>query len=140
MSQRVERLDREQGEKLDKLGERVDHETNAATTEIAARLDKLEKPPVTPPAPAAQPPKLGPNVSMEPTGSIGRSKQILRGYVVLGARNDIALIGGRYGELAVRAGDILPGAGRVERVERQGANWIVVTDQGLIAPAYAAPF
>ncbi len=55
-------------------------------------------------------------------------------------RNDIALIGGRYGELAVRAGDYLPGAGRVKRVERQGANWVVVTDQGLIASAYAAPY
>jgi arsenate reductase-like glutaredoxin family protein len=143
LSQRVEKLDREQGAKLDKLGERVDHESNAAAAEIAARLDKLEKSPAqpAPPAgPAAQPPKFGANVSMEPTASIDRSRQVLRGYVVLGAGNDIAVIGGRYGERAVRAGDYLPGAGRIERVERQGANWVVVTDQGLIAPAYAAPF
>ena len=143
LSQRVEKLDREQGAKLDKLGERVDHETNVRTAEIAARLDKLEKtpaPPPNPPAPAAQPPKFGANVSMDPTGSIDRSRQVLRGYVVLGAENDTALIGGRYGERAVRAGDYLPGAGRVERVERLGANWVVVTDQGLIASAYAAPY
>jgi hypothetical protein len=144
LSQRVERLDREQGAKLDKLGARVDHETNASTAEIAARLDKLEKPPAPsakPPAPSpAAQPKFGPDVAMEPTGSIDRSRQVLRGYVVLGARNDIALIGGQYGERAVRAGDTLPGAGRVQRVERRGANWVVVTDQGLIAPAYAAQF
>jgi arsenate reductase-like glutaredoxin family protein len=143
LSQRVEKLDREQGAKLDKLGERVDHESNATAAEIAARLDKLEKSPAqpAPPAgPAAQPPRFGANVSMEPTASIDRSRQVLRGYVVLGAGNDIAVIGGRYGERAVRAGDYLPGAGRIERVERQGANWVVVTDQGLIAPAYAAPF
>ncbi len=145
LSQRVERLDREQGAKLDKLGERVDQETTASKAEIAARLDKLEKSPAPPATavastPAPQKPKFGPNVSMEPTGSIDRSRQVLRGYVVLGARNDTALIGGRYGEMAVRAGDVLPGAGRIERVERQGASWVVVTDQGVIASAYAAPY
>ena len=143
LSPRVEKLDREQGAKLDKLGERVDHETNARTAETVARPEKFEKTPATPTpsaAATAQPPKFGPNVSMDPTGSIDRSRQVLHGYVVLGAHNDTALIGGRYGERAVRAGDYLPGAGRVERVERQGANWVVVTDQGLIASAYAAQF
>jgi len=143
LSQRVDKLDREQGAKLDRLGERVDHETTARTAELAARLDKLEKtpapPPAPPPAPAGPAPKFGANVSMDPTGSIERPRPVLRGYVVLGAQNDVALVGGRYGELAVRPGDYLPGAGRVQRVERQGPNWVVVTEQGLIASAYAAP-
>ena len=78
-------------------------------------------------------------MSLDPTGSIDRPRPILRGYVVLGARDDIALIGGRDGERAVRPGDYLPGAGRVERVERQGPGWVVVTEHGLIAPAYAPP-
>ena len=143
LTQRIEKLDREQGVKLDKLGQRVDQETTARTADLAARLDKLEKKP----APAAPgqtpppaPPKFGANVSMDPTGSIERPRQALRGYVVLGAQGDTALVGGRYGERAVRAGDTLPGAGRVERVERQGPNWVVVTEQGLIPSAYAAPF
>jgi hypothetical protein len=145
LTQRVEKLDREQGAKLDKLGERVEHEATASTAELSARLDKLDKKPtptaqptqvVPPPAP---PPRFNANVSMEPTGSIDRPKQVLRGYVVLGAQGDIALVGGRYGERAVRPGDYLPGAGRIQRVERQGPNWVVVTEQGLIAPAYAAP-
>ena len=78
-------------------------------------------------------------MSLDPTGSIDRPRPILRDYVVLGARDDVAVIGGRYGERAVRPGDVLPGAGRIERVERQGPNWVVVTEQGLIASAYAAP-
>ena len=139
LSQRVEKLDREQGAKLDKLGERVAREASARTAAVPLRLEKPEKKPAPSPAAAAQPPKFGANVSMEPTGSIERSQPILRGYVVLGAQNDIALIGGRYGERAVRAGDYLPGAGRVERVERRGAEWVVLTDQGVIASAYAAP-
>jgi hypothetical protein len=144
LSQRVEKLDREQGAKIDKLGDRVDHDNSTRTAEITARLDKLEKKPqppaaAPPPPPPPQPPKFGPNVAMDTTGSIDRPKPMLSGYVVLGAQDDTALIGGRYGERAVRPGDFLPGAGRIERVERQGPNWVVVTDQGLIGPAYAAP-
>jgi len=139
LSQRVEKLDREQGARLNKLGE-LDRETNARAAEFSARLDKLEKKPAAPPpAPPPEPPKLGPNVAMEPTGSIMRPRQVVRGYVVLDAEGDTALVGGRYGERAVRPGDWLPGAGRVERVQRRGSNWVVVTDQGLIASAYAAP-
>jgi len=143
LSQRVEKLDREQGAKLDRLGQRVDQETTARTADLASRLDRLEKKPAqaaaTPPGPAAPPPTFGANVSMDPTGSIARPRQALRGYVVLGAQDDMALVGGRYGERPVRAGDYLPGAGRVERVERQGPNWVVVTDQGFIPSAYGAP-
>ena len=138
LSQRVEKLDREQGARLNKLGE-LDRETNARAAEFSARLDKLEKKPAAPPPAPPEPPKLGPNVAMEPTGSIMRPRQVVRGYVVLDAEGDTALVGGRYGERAVRPGDWLPGAGRVERVQRRGSNWVVVTDQGLIASAYAAP-
>ena len=60
---------------------------------------------------------------------------MLRRYVVLGARDDVALIEGRDGEYAVRPGDVLPGAGRVERIERAGGSWVVLTDQGLIGAA-----
>lgn len=138
LSQRVEKLDREQGAKIDKLGERVSRESTVRAAELAARVEKLEKKPQPSPA-APKPPKVGPNVSMEETGSIGRPRPVLSGYVVLGAQGDMALIGGQYGQRAVRPGDILPGAGRVERIERDGPDWVVVTDQGLIESAYAEP-
>jgi len=139
LSQRVEKLDREQGAKFDKLGQRVDQQANARTAEIAARLDKLEKKPAPASPPVSPPPKLGPKVSMEETGSITRPRPLLRGYVVLGAQDDIALVGGEHGEQAVRVGDSLPGAGRVQRIDRDGPNWVVVTDRGLIDSAYAEP-
>jgi hypothetical protein len=141
LSQRVEKLDREQGAKLDRLGERVERETSARAAQLSPHPDKAEKQPApASPPPALPSPKFAGDVSMDPTGSIERPRQVLRGYVVLGAHDDVALIGGRYGERAVRPGDFLPGAGRIERVERQGANWIVVTERGLIASAYAAPY
>src|SRR5271166_306449 len=149
LSQRVERLDHEESARVDKLGERFGHEAGAQVAELSARIEKLEKkviaaappPPSPPPSPPVQPkqpalpPKFGANVSMETTGSIERPRPLLRRYVVLGARDDIALIEGRDGEYAVRPGDVLPGAGRVERIEREGGNWVVLTDQGLIGAA-----
>jgi hypothetical protein len=144
LSQRVDKLDREQSAKVDKLAERVDHEASALTTGFSTRIDKLEQKVAAPPPPAAQPvaqtkplptrPKFG-NVSMDTTSSIERPRPLLRGYVVLDARDDIALVGGRYGEREVRQGDFLPGAGRVERIELRGEGWVVMTSEGLIASA-----
>jgi hypothetical protein len=145
LAQRVEKLDREESAKLDKLNERVEREANAQAAEVAARIEKLEKKvvasaapaPANPPSPPQKqpPPKIGPNVSMETTGSIDRPRPVLRGYIILGARADVALVEGRDGERAVRPGDFLPGAGRVERIAREGGAWAVVTEQGLIRAA-----
>ncbi len=148
LTQRVEKLDRDESAKADKLNERVDREASAQAAELAARIDKLEKkvvasaapvPPANPPSPpqkpSLSPPKFGPNVSMETTGSIERPRPVLRGYIVLGARDDVALVEGRYGERAVRRGDFLPGAGRVEGITRAGGSWVVLTEQGQILAA-----
>ncbi len=43
LAQRVEKLDRDESAKVDKLNERVDRETSAQAAELAARIDKLEK-------------------------------------------------------------------------------------------------
>jgi hypothetical protein len=145
LSQRVDKLDREESAKVDKITERVDHEASALTAGLSARMDKMEqKIAAPPPPPAAQPvaqakqlptrPKFG-AVSMDTTSSIERPRPLLRGYVVLDARDDMALVGGRYGEREVRQGDFLPGAGRVERIELRGEGWVVMTSEGLIASA-----
>jgi hypothetical protein len=144
LTQRVDKLDREESAKVDKLAERVDHEASALTTGLSTRIDRLEQKIAAPPTPAAQPvaqakqlstrPKSG-AVAMDTTSSIERPRPLLRGYVVLDARDDIALVGGRYGEREVRQGDILPGAGRVERIELRGEGWVVMTSEGLIASA-----
>jgi len=141
LSQRVDKLDHEASAKVDKLTERVDHEASALTTGLSTRIDKLEQKIVAPAtAQAAQPkapstrPKFD-NVSMDKTSSIERPRPLLHGYVVLDARDDVALVGGRFGEREVRQGDFLPGAGRVERIELGGAGWVVTTSAGLIASA-----
>jgi hypothetical protein len=143
LSQRVDKLDREEGAKVDRLTERVDHDASALTAGLSTRIDKLEQklaaPTSAPPqvAQTKQPPTRPKfdNVSMDRTGSIERPKPLLRGYIVLDARDDVALVGGRYGEREVRQGDFLPGAGRVERIELRGDGWVVMTSEGLIASA-----
>jgi hypothetical protein len=143
LSQRVDKLDREESAKVDRLTERVDHDASALTAGLSTRIDKLEQKIATtasaPPqvAQAKQPPTRPKfdNVSVDRTGSIERPKPLLRGYIVLDARDDVALVGGRYGEREVRQGDFLPGAGRVERIELRGDGWVVMTSEGLIASA-----
>jgi len=147
LSQRVDRLDHEASARADKLTERVDRQASTAAAGLSTRIDKLEqKAAAPPPAPAqsAQPkpparPRFG-AVALDRTGSIDRPRPILRGYVVLGARDDVALIGGRYGEREVREGDFLPGAGRVERIEARGDQWVVMTSEGLIAESDFPPY
>ena len=132
LSQRVDKLDHEASARADKL-----------TAGLSTRMDKLEQkitapPPAPPQAAQAKQPPIRPkfdNVAMDRTSSIERPRPLLRGYVVLDARDDIALVGGRYGEREVRQGDYLPGAGRVERIELGGNGWIVTTSTGLIASA-----
>jgi len=142
LSQRVDKLDHEESATADKLTQRLDHEASAVTAGLSSRIDKLEQKITSAAQPAqvaqAKQPPARPKfdaVSMDRTGSIERPRPLLRGYVVLDARDDVALIGGRYGEREVRQGDFLPGAGRVERIELGGNGWVVTTSAGLIASA-----
>src|SRR5271154_7133362 len=143
LSQRVDKLDHEASAKVDKLTERVDHEASALTNGLSSRIDKLEQKIAAPPPALTQvaQPKQTPtrpkfdNVATDRTSSIERPRPLLRGYVVLDARDDVALVGGRYGEREVRQGDFLPGAGRVEHIELGGNGWVVTTSGGVIASA-----
>ena len=150
LSQRLDKLDHEEAARVDKVSERLDHEESQRAAELSARIERLEKrveapvsaavsatppvPPVQPKQPAKQP-KVAPNVAMDVTGSVERPRPVLRGYVVLDARGDVAIVGSRYGEREVRPGEFLPGAGWVERIQRRQGSWVVLTSEGLIAAA-----
>jgi hypothetical protein len=133
-------IERDLSARMDKLGERIDHDASARFADLAARLDKLEKKTATPVALAAPAPPKPPSapakpdalVSNDPTGSIEKPKPMLRGYSVMGVRDGFAMIEGREGAISVSAGDTIPGLGRVMRIERRGRDWIVVTSAGTI--------
>ena len=128
---RLDKLEHDHTARLDKLTDRLDHETAGKFADLAARLDKLEKhplvaaaAPIKPALPAAKPttPSAQP-VSDETTGAIERPP--LRGYWLVEAQDGYAVIDGRDGPQQVAAGDILPGLGRVQRIERRGGGWVV---------------
>jgi hypothetical protein len=138
--------------RLEKLTERVDHDAATRNADFTARLEKLEKKVATPvvaslaptqPAPAAglakQPtppplPPVAPGVSKETTGSIPVApRPPIRNWVVREVHGGVAVVEGPYGYREIGPGDMLPGAGRVERIERRGRDWAVVTNQGTIS-------
>ena len=139
---RIDRVEHDHGARLDKLADRFDHETAAKLADLsgkladaASRLDKLEKRPVAalppPPGPPAKPVPAAAAVSNETTGAIDRPK--LRGYWLVDADEGYAVIDGRDGPQQVAPGDVVPGVGRVQRIERRGRDWVVVTSAGVIA-------
>jgi hypothetical protein len=180
LSARFDRLEHEQGARIDKLGERIDHDAATHNAEVAARLEKIEKlgervdhdatihdsdftarleklekkaaaPAVVatlPPAPAApaaalpkQPallPAPAAGISKETTGSIAPPRGPIRGWTVREVHDGMAVVEGPAGFREIGPGDVLPGAGRVERIERRGRDWAVVTNQGYIGGAAAA--
>ena len=143
LTARVDHVERDQGARLDKLAERIDHDASSRFADLAARLDKLEKKaapltvaavaPAPPPKPIPIPAKVDPGVSNETTASLEKPKPPLRGYAVIGVGDGFATIRGREGEISVGAGDMIPGLGRVLRIERHGREWLVVTSVGVIS-------
>ena len=147
---RVDRVDHDQNARIDKLSDHLDHDAAARIAELSARIEKLEKRPVTqvvaavtpppPPAPAkpavvppTAPAKPEPAVSNETTGSIEKPKPMLHSYQLIDVQGDYALVEGHDGPQQVGPGDILPGAGRVLRLERRGRDWVLVTSVGVIS-------
>ena len=139
---RIDKLEHDHGARLDKLADRFDHETagkfadlSGKLADVSGRLDKLEKRPVAAApvaaAPQAKPVPTAATISNETTGSIERPK--LRGYWLVEADESYAVIDGRDGPQQVAPGDVLPGIGRVQRIERRGHDWVVVTSAGVIA-------
>jgi hypothetical protein len=180
LNARLDRLEHEQDARLEKLGERVDHDATSRSTdnqtrsaELAARIEKLEKADfagridkiekadlaarvdkiekkaatqvaaVTPPSPpqkaatAAAP--VSPGVSSDVTGSIAKPTPTtpIRGWYLTEMRSGSAIVENRQGIHEVAPGDVLPGAGKIQRFEKRGREWVVVTDTGVIVQASA---
>ncbi|HXT08894.1 MAG TPA: hypothetical protein VN715_18400 [Roseiarcus sp.] len=140
LASHVEKLEKQQGARLDKLGDRIDHDAAARLVSVTARLEKLEAKAAAAaaaakPAPKVNVAKASPGVSYAPTGSINRPPPRLRNFYLAQIRNGYAMIGSPAGEFAVEPGDMVPGGGRVLRIERRGRDWVVVTTQGQIFAA-----
>ncbi|WP_093566512.1 hypothetical protein [Methylobacterium sp. 174MFSha1.1] len=143
-------------ERLAALAERQEHADREQAVRLAALTDKLEKRqgaaapvaavPVAPnPAPMAAAPAPAPKhvAAAEPvlTGSLPDKPAAtakpgtIEGWVLRDVYDGMAMIENRNRRLVeVGPGDTLPGAGRVEAIERRGRSWVVVTSKGVITP------
>jgi hypothetical protein len=72
-----------------------------------------------------------------PLGSLApaaHTPQLITNWVVRDVHDGIALVESPRGSIEVAPGEIIPGAGTVESIERRGGGWIVITSRGLIEP------
>lgn len=112
LAARLDRADRDAVQRTDKTVERVD------------RLEKrLADPVVTGSVPKAAEARTDANKSERPQ---------VRGMVLRDVDRGVALVETRRGLMEVVPGDVIPGAGRVETVEKHAGRWRVVTTTGII--------
>lgn len=61
-------------------------------------------------------------------------QSVYRSFVLRDVANGMAVVEGSNGLDEVGPGDTLPGGARVERLEKRGREWVLVTNRGVIAP------
>jgi hypothetical protein len=135
---RVEKAQLEPAAKLAKLGEAVEKLRAApAVASAAAVAPQAAAVPIAAAAGAANeatasiaPPAAAAPVD-QPKLEVARLPTV-EGWMLRGVANGVALIEGRRGIFEVYAGDLVPGAGRVDAIRRQDGHWVVVTSKGLI--------
>ncbi|WP_134500076.1 hypothetical protein [Microvirga pakistanensis] len=123
LAEKIDRLAvavQDPGKKLTSLEERL----TRMEGQITASLNSLSaaKPAPTPPQQTAPP------VPPAPTPA-----EPVEGWVLREVSNGTALVEGRTrGLYEVVPGNVIPGVGRVEAIERRGGRWVVVTAKGVI--------
>jgi hypothetical protein len=135
---KVEKAQLEPAAKLAKLGEAVEKlRATPAVAPAAAVAPQAAAVPVAAAAGAANDAtaSIAPHAAAAPADQpkleVARLPTV-EGWMLRGVANGVALIEGRRGIFEVYAGDLVPGAGRVDAIRRQDGRWVVVTSKGLI--------
>lgn len=153
MVEKLAQLDRSLSTKLAGLGERIDqaereqanriaglaNRTLAAKTEptqTGSLAEPREKAVEAKPVEVKQAETKPSEAKPAETAKVASAKSpVLENYALRDIFEGAAIIEGRNRRLfQVAPGDTLPGAGRVEAIERQGRSWVVVTRQGIVTP------
>jgi hypothetical protein len=107
VTERIERMERNQAEPAARLSKAAENLERIARTETTGSI--------VPPQPI---------VGQRPGGA--------EAWVLRDVRRGTAIIEGRGGTIEVDPGDVVPGMGRVEDIRKQDGRWIVVTPKGII--------
>lgn len=154
---RLEKSVQEDGVRLSQGFERIAQsgaaqggEAKAQIAQVLERLERIEKQvaavqlaSVPQPATTGSVPSPKANPAAEPEAKTPSEdkpraertvrEEVVAGWVLRGVQRGSALVEGRRGVLEVRPGQTVPGVGKVTAIERRGAEWVVVTQSGLIA-------
>ncbi len=123
--------------------------TRAAAVQPASPAIVAAAPVLPAPAPAASMPEPvttaslpearapeRPGIERVPAAAVEKAPErteVVSGWFLRGVHRGVALVEGRRGLVEVRAGEVIPGLGRVEAIERRGRDWVVVTARGIVA-------
>ncbi|HVL72387.1 MAG TPA: hypothetical protein VM434_10955 [Beijerinckiaceae bacterium] len=133
---RLHRADEAAAARLAALGERLERmekERDPRIAEIAARLERIEKQLATSTPTAAAPKPAEPAATGSVVEKTPAKKAPIEGWVLREVYDGSALVEGRNRRLReIAPGQTLPGAGKIEAIERRGRTWVVVTDRGII--------
>ncbi len=123
---RLDRMDHDASARFDKI------EKSLMTRDATASIRALPAPLPTP-APAIAPVATAkePAVRVAPR-FVDRAHIPIGGWVLRDVRDGVAYVEGIAGVREVVPGDALPGAGRVQRIERRAGQWVLVTTNGVI--------
>lgn len=144
LGERIDQAEREQATRLTTLAART--AAKAEPTQTGSLAEPREKPveakPAEPRQAEAKPievrkieAKLPEAKPVEGPRPVAGKPPVLEQYALRDIFEGAAIIENRNRRLfQVAPGDVLPGAGRVEGIERQGRSWVVVTRQGIVTP------
>jgi len=74
-------------------------------------------------------------IAKDENRAIAKQPALISSWVVRDVYQGIALVEGKKGALQVARGEIIPGAGRVQSIEKRGQGWVIITSQGLVDTA-----
>jgi uncharacterized protein YidB (DUF937 family) len=151
LSQVIERLDRIEHQIAAPLATASPGAASAAGKAVAPKQAQIAVAPAKPPLENAHrqrkiggrgdafDPSQNPTApgAPRPLGSLApaaHTPQLITNWVVRDVHDGIALVESPRGSMEVAPGEIIPGAGTVESIERRGGGWIVITSRGLIQP------
>lgn len=154
LGERLGQVDKSLNGKISALGERleqVERDHNTRLSGLAAQLDRRAA--AAPAAAKAEPTQTGsigeparaaeakPEVKVadakvsepKPKPAASDKPPVIEGWALRDVYEGTAILENRRRRLVeVAPGDVIPGVGRVEGVERHGREWVVVTRQGLV--------
>lgn len=113
----------------------IRQETSTKLQSVLDRLDRSGAKVATEPAEPARPqaaPAKAQKTSAAATETAAKKPPVIKGWVLRGVYDGLALVEGADGTVEVAPGELLPGAGRVKSIERSSTGWIVVTSHGVI--------